>query len=174
MKKIALFILWGIVAISAHAEPIEVGFSPGNAEQLVIKGIDSASKSIFVAAYSFTSTSVVRALISAKNRGVNVYVVADYETNAKDQSGAARSALNNLVNAGIDTRTISAYAMQHSKYMVIDGLHVETGSFNFSKAAASKNSENVVMMWNEPLVAVSFQANFRSLYELGQKYQLPY
>lgn len=45
---------------------MEVGFSPeGSGEALVLKVIDTSQESIRLAAYSFTSPKIVRALIAA-------------------------------------------------------------------------------------------------------------
>jgi phosphatidylserine/phosphatidylglycerophosphate/cardiolipin synthase-like enzyme len=57
---------------------IENGFSPdGGAEALVLKVINASETSIRLAAYSFTSPAVVRALLDAKKRGVDVQIVVD-------------------------------------------------------------------------------------------------
>jgi len=71
----------------------ESGFSPeGSASRLVDRAIDHAQHSIRLAAYSFTSTDVVRRLIEAKQRGVDVAVIVDERNNlVEDRSaGAAR------------------------------------------------------------------------------------
>ena len=81
---------------------IEVGFSPeGSAQNLVLRTIDAATSSIRVAAYVFTSPDVTRALIAAKQRGVDVAVVADHRSNLEEQrSGAGRHALTHLGEGG--------------------------------------------------------------------------
>jgi phosphatidylserine/phosphatidylglycerophosphate/cardiolipin synthase-like enzyme len=56
---------------------IEVGFSPGNAESLVLREIAAARQSIDVAAYSFTSPKIAKALVDAHKRGVQVRAVLD-------------------------------------------------------------------------------------------------
>ena len=160
----------------ASAQATDVAFSPdGGAEALVLKTIGSARTSIRLAAYSFTSPPVVRALLDAKRRGVDVAVVVDYKNNlSESRSNAPREALNLLVNAGIPTRTVSAYAIHHDKYIVVDGLHVETGSFNFSTAAARRNSENVIVVWNNPAVARQYIAHWQSRWAQGQPYRSTY
>lgn len=133
---------------------IEAGFSPeGSAERLVIKTINAASISVRLAAYSFTSPNVVRALIGAKRRGVDVRVVVD-ESGPKAKSG--ESALNLLVGASIPTRLNGNYAIHHDKYLIVDGRHVQTGSFNYSRAAANSNSENVIVIWHNPELAAAY------------------
>lgn len=157
------------------AVEIEVGFSPsGSAEQLVLSSIASAKKTIHLAAYSFTSPRVVAALIAAKKRGVDVEVVVDHKHNTMDTTGKAKAALNLLVNAKIPTGTVAVYAIQHSKYIVVDSLHVQTGSYNYSAGAATKNAENVVMLWNAPGVAKQFEDNWRDLKAQSQPYSSTY
>ena len=133
MKKI-LLLLSLLISISAYAKQpnlldelsqvfqsrtttapttglVESAFSPNaGAEKLVLKLINASNKSIRLAAYSFTSPSVAKALLMAKRRGVDVRVLADEKGN---QGKASIAALNLLVNGGIPTRTISSYAIHH-------------------------------------------------------------
>lgn len=159
-------------SVAPSTAQIENGFSPeGGAEQLVLKVIDSSQKSLRLAAYSFTSPKVVRALIAAKRRGVDVRVVVD-DSSAKSKSGKA--ALNLLVNAGIPTRINGEYAIHHDKYIVADGRHVQTGSFNYSKAAAESNSENVLVIWHNPELAASYLRHWDGRYGEGVAYRSTY
>lgn len=155
---------------------VEVGFSPdGSGEALVLRSINSARQSVRLAAYSFTARPVVRALIDARKRGVDVAVVVDYKNNLEqDGSGRAKAALNLLVNAGIPTRTISSYPIQHSKYVVIDGAHVQTGSYNYSASAARYNAENVLVVWNHPDLARNYLDNWQDLYSKGEPFTSSY
>lgn len=151
---------------------IEVAFSPNEgSEDLVVKAIQSARSSIGVAAYSFTSPVVANALLKAKRRGVDVRVVVDENGN---KSKASLAALNLLVGAGIPTRTISRYAIHHDKYMVVDKSTVQTGSFNYSKAAAKSNSENVVVIWNNPDLALSYLKHWQDRFDQGREYRSAY
>jgi phosphatidylserine/phosphatidylglycerophosphate/cardiolipin synthase-like enzyme len=60
-------------AIAADHATVEVALSPdGGAECLVLRTIDRAQQSFQVMAYTFTSPAVVRSLILAKRRGVDV------------------------------------------------------------------------------------------------------
>ncbi|MFC5473709.1 phospholipase D family protein [Paraherbaspirillum soli] len=173
MKKITLILA---LVLSASAIPVtyagtsnqskvENAFSPeGGAEQLVLKAIDAAHSSIRLAAYSFTSPVIVRGLLDAKKRGVDVRVVVDDRGN---RAKAGQAALNLLVNAGIPARTISTYTIHHDKYIVVDDRNVETGSFNFSKAAAKSNSENVIVVWNDPDLAASYLKHWKNRFEQG-------
>lgn len=151
---------------------VEVGFSPNEgSEDLVVKAIRSARSSIGLAAYSFTSPVIAKALLDAKKRGVDVRVVVDENGN---KSKASLAALNLLVGAGIPTRTLSRYAIHHDKYMVVDKMTVQTGSFNYSKAAAKSNSENVVVIWNNPDLALSYLKHWQDRFDQGRAYRSVY
>lgn len=147
---------------------IEAGFSPeGSAEALVLKVLGTARRSIRLQAYSFTSPAVVRALIAAKRRGVDVAVVVDADGN---RSRASLAALNLLAGAGVAARTLDAYAIHHDKAVVVDRVHVQTGSFNYSSAAARRNSENVVVVWNDPALADAYLKHWKSRWERGRDF----
>ena len=97
---------------------------------------------------------------------MTVRLAADEKDNVSaDRSGEARATLGALVNAGADMRTILVYAIHHDKAIVADRQTVESVSFNYSDAAARRNSENVLVNWsNSKLVAVyleHFQRNYR-------------
>lgn len=151
---------------------IETGFSPdGDAERLILKVINSATHDLRLAAYSFTSPKIVQALVNAKKRGVDVRVVVD-ESGPKSKSGIA--ALNLLAGAHIPARTNGEYAIHHDKYIIVDGQHVQTGSFNYSQAAAKSNSENVIVIWHNPDLAASYAKHWESRYAEGVEFKSTY
>lgn len=120
------------------------GFSPnGGALDVVVSGIEAAHFSVLVAAYSFTSKPIALALLAAKRRGVRIAVIGDHAQNSRGYSAATF-----LANQGVLVRLTDRYSAAHNKFMVIDGEHVETGSLNCSGAAATKNAENVVLLWH--------------------------
>jgi len=158
------------------AGSVEVAFSPNEgSEHLVVKVIDSARTELDLLSYSFTSVPVVEALIRARRRGVKVTLVADYKDNVSaDRSGKARAALGALVNAGADVRTISTYAIHHDKVIIADRQTVEQGSFNYSDAAAHKNSENVLVNWGNPKLAEVYLKHFQRNYAQAKTYDIGY
>lgn len=151
---------------------IETGFSPdGDAERLVLKVINASTRSVRLAAYSFTSPKVVSALVHAHRRGVDVRVVVD---DSALKSKASTAALNLLAGAGIPTRTNREYAIHHDKYIIADARHVQTGSFNYSRAAARSNSENVIVVWHNPDLAASYLKHWDSRYRQGRDFKKTY
>lgn len=165
---------------TSYASPatgeVEIAFSPNEgAEELVLKTIRSARSQVRMLAYSLTSVSVTRALVDARKRGVDVKVVADYKSNlVEDRSGAGRSALGALANAGVDIRIIRAYPIHHDKMIVVDRNSVETGSYNYSSSAAKRNSENAVVLWNNPQAAKAYLAHFERNFRQSEVYHPRY
>ncbi|WP_454829714.1 phospholipase D-like domain-containing protein [Paraburkholderia xenovorans] len=139
MKQIVMATVAGALITGASmlwADPthgatndVQVAFSPdGGAEQLVLQTIRSARQSIRVMAYSFTAPAVVRALLDAKRRGVDVAVTVDYHSNVdEDRSGKAAAAMGALAYAGVPVVVVRAYPLQHSNrkpggcYMALRG-----------------------------------------------------
>ena len=94
----------------------DVGFSPeGTAQQRVIRLLAEAQTSIRLMGYSFTSPDVVRALMAARRRGVDVRVVVD------EKGNRSKAAMKRVVNAGIPLRTNDRYPLLHDKMIVTDG-----------------------------------------------------
>ena len=176
MKKYRFFGIAAAIAILLFsslpnaviaAEPtLEVAFSPdGGGTELVVSVIQQAKKTIRVAAYSFTSTPIAKALMEAHKRGVDVQVVLD-----KSNLSAKYSSATFLANVGIPVRIDSHYAIMHSKYLVVDGDTVETGSFNYSSAAESKNAENVLVIRANPDLAAEYLENWQKLWGESKPY----
>lgn len=148
---------------SAHAEVV-VGFSPGippqrTAEAVVLDAIASAKHSIHLVGYSFTSKPIAGALVKAKRAGVDVEAVLDRSNLRGKYSGAQF-----LANEGIPVRIDARYAIMHNKFLVIDGTAVETGSFNYTKAAAEKNAENALWLTGVPELARQYEAEWQRLW----------
>jgi phosphatidylserine/phosphatidylglycerophosphate/cardiolipin synthase-like enzyme len=57
------------------------------------------------------------------------------------------------------------YVIMHNKFMVIDGRHTETGSFNYTAAAANNNAENVLVIWNTPELAAQYEREWQWLWD---------
>jgi phosphatidylserine/phosphatidylglycerophosphate/cardiolipin synthase-like enzyme len=148
------------------AGTLEVGYSPNQgAEGLVIKLINAARVSIKIAAYSYTNRNITNALLAAKQRGVKVWMVADYKDNLVE--GSVRQAVplfDQLVAAGCEVRIDHNYPIFHDKFITVDDTHQETGSFNFTESAATRNAENVLVNWNNPALAQVYAAQWGTLY----------
>jgi phosphatidylserine/phosphatidylglycerophosphate/cardiolipin synthase-like enzyme len=131
---------------------MEVFFSPkGGATAAIISAISGARTSIFVAAYSFTSADIAKALLLAKQRDVAIKIILD-----KSQISQKYSSSTFFINQGFDVKIDIKHAIYHHKFMVIDEKNIITGSFNFTKAAESKNAENLLIIKNNQSLAKEY------------------
>jgi len=136
-----------------RAEPDEpawqVYFSPNHgATKAVVDALAAAKSTVLVQAYSFTSAPIARALVEARARGVDVQVILDGK-----ETGARYSSADFMAHANIVTLIDGAHAIAHNKVMIIDGLAVITGSFNFTTAAEQRNAENLLVIHDRALAA---------------------
>jgi phosphatidylserine/phosphatidylglycerophosphate/cardiolipin synthase-like enzyme len=131
-------------------------------DSLLINLISQARKSVYVAIYSFTRDGLARALIDAKNRGVEVKVIIE-EENAYGQGSEYRM----LKEAGVDIRLDGNPALMHHKFMVVDGEIIVTGSYNWSTAAEDRNDENFVVI-RDRSVAERFIQEFNRLLSIAR------
>ncbi|WP_322746210.1 phospholipase D-like domain-containing protein [Rouxiella badensis] len=76
--------------------------------------------------------------------------------------------------AGVAVRTTDAYKIHHDKILIADGNTVETGSFNYTKAAEESNSENAVVLQDMPGVADIYLKHWASRWETGKDWHSTY
>ncbi|MEI4260054.1 MAG: phospholipase D family protein [Candidatus Dasytiphilus stammeri] len=157
-KSIILFLL--VVGLTSSSLNIEVGFSPDiSASKLILQSISQAHHKIDIAAYSFTSKPISLALLAVQKRGVIIRIIADHKANNR------YTALTFLANHGISIRLNNNYAIMHNKFMIIDNQIVQTGSYNYTRAAAKQNAENVIILYNAPYIALQYEKEFKQLWE---------
>ena len=157
--------LGGALPESNSGISVEAFFCPQDScADKLIKKIDSADKNIFVAIYSFTHDGVADALIRAKERGVEVMVVFDY-----DQAGNDSSDDEKLFEKGVRVARRNGSGYMHNKFAVIDARIVATGSFNYSMNADTKNEENLVFIESAE-IASKFKADFDLIW--GKSFQV--
>lgn len=143
----------------------KVYFSPeGGTQQAIIDQINGAKRSIFVQAYSFTNKDIVKALVEANKRGVDVFIVLD-KSNKTDKYSVA----DLLDHFGISTYIDDKHAIAHNKIMIVDKETVITGSYNFTSAAEHKNAENTLIIKSGDLADAYF-GNWAT----HQKHSTPY
>jgi phospholipase D len=145
----------GWVASSTEKAHINVCFSPeGQCTNGIVSAIEDAKTSIFVMAYSFSSLQIAQALVDAYERGVDVKILID-----KSQIRNKYSHLQFFSKKGIPVFIDRAVGIAHNKTMILDDRFVLTGSFNWSKAANSKNAENILLI-DDPSLAQIYKENW--------------
>ncbi len=137
---------------------IDVLFSPdGGCARRIISEIESARKSIHVQAYIFTSDQIANALIDAAEREIDVTLIMD-----SSQKKKRYSKWKKLKQGGVNVRFDEDHATANNKIILVDNTTIITGSYNYSKAAESRNAENIVIIKNNRRLFARFRRNFES------------
>jgi phosphatidylserine/phosphatidylglycerophosphate/cardiolipin synthase-like enzyme len=172
MCRSLLFVLLAVLPLQAsplNQAQVEVFFSPkGGCTNAIKTALDAAKSVVLVQAYSFTSAPIAKALVDAKNRGVDVQVILDKSQKTEKYSGATF-----LMNAGIATFIDSKHKIAHNKIMIIDGKTMITGSFNFSKSAEESNAENLLVISDAPELAKKYSENWKTHLLHSELYSRP-
>lgn len=116
---------------------------PSNrSEHKLISALLQAEKSVRIAMFTLTHEGIIQALITAKQRGVDVRVALDYYT----AKGASKKAVKRLRLAGITVLCNQGQELLHYKWALIDNTHLITGSANWTRAAFSKNQDFILFL----------------------------
>jgi phosphatidylserine/phosphatidylglycerophosphate/cardiolipin synthase-like enzyme len=144
---------------------VAVCFSPEeDCTALAVDAIDRAEAQILVNAYGLTtSSSTVEALVRAKQRGVDVRLIADRTTPCERNSG-----IDPLNRAGVPIWIDHGARIAHTKSMVIDGKITLTGSMNWTGGAAL-NSENLNLVAS-PTIAAAYAGHWHQRLGLSSPY----
>lgn len=175
MRKLiiaSLLTLWLCLPGLGLADPFEphasysVCFTPGmNCTNQIVQSIDSAIKNVWVQAYSFTSRPIGKALVNAKERGVDVKIILDKSALSGGHEGAARYFKRHGIPIWIDNQP----AIAHNKVIIVDQTKVITGSFNFTRAAQQNNAENVLII-DDANLAQKYLRNWQVRAKISNNY----
>ena len=146
-------------AVETRNPTVTTCFTPAQAcVDLIVSILDRAQSEIRLQAYSFTSSPILSALVSAKRRGVDVVVILD-KSDDRASSGPSGSTAKVVTRAGIPVFIDYRPAIAHNKVIVVDKHIVVTGSYNFTAAAERRNTENVTVI-DSSEVANRFLSNW--------------
>ncbi len=134
-------------------------FSPKNDTiSPLLKEIQSAEKSIHFMAFSFTHDALGAAMRHRFEAGIDVQGIFE-----KWQVDGRYSEHNAMRKAGIPVVLDENGGAMHHKVIVIDGETVVTGSYNFSKNAETRNSENLLIIKGNQEIAEAYITEFQRI-----------
>lgn len=128
----------------------------GGPDQFLVESLDQARTGIDAALYDLNLWSVRNALIQAHQRGVNVRIVM--ETDSED-----RQEVQELIEAGIPIIFDQADSLMHNKFFVIDGNEVWTGSMNMTVNGAYRHLNNLIRIRSTRL-AENYSTEFDEMF----------
>lgn len=146
----------------------------GNSDftSMLVTRIGNAQRSIDAAVYSLSGTTggtLATALIAAKNRGVHVRVICEYDNSGESGFTALAAAGVPLINDRFDPVNYGA-GLMHDKFFVIDArggaaesTWVWTGSWNPTDSGTNADYQNVIEIQDQAL-AVTYTAEFQEMW----------
>jgi phosphatidylserine/phosphatidylglycerophosphate/cardiolipin synthase-like enzyme len=135
----------------------------GSIEGRLIEKINAAKSSIHIASFEFDLTPVAEALITAKQRGVDVRWVTDDENGLEADAEPGRGQFAMLQEAGIEVRSDSRSALMHNKFWIFDGQIVWTGSTNITESGIFKQDNNTLVIQSPELAAI-YEQEFQEMW----------
>lgn len=149
------FILAGCVFLSqlpvCASATVDVYYAPEDHPiDRVVHLYDRATRYIYVSVYGLTAPSVVKALVNAKHRGVDVRVITDRE---RLNDPKQHSAVKTLRLAGVPIRINRHDALMHLKQVVIDDAINTSGSANHTTSGNRYNDERLDVITDARLTA---------------------
>lgn len=134
--------------------------APTVMESALLNLINNAQTSIDVALYGLNRQSIVSALVAAHTRGIIVRVVGDDEAATVSYAPFYQA----LSNAGMMIVTDSSLsAIEHNKFLVIDGQTVWTGSTNLTDTGFTLNANNALVI-TDTLLASAYTVEFEEMF----------
>lgn len=139
---------------------LEVYFSPkGGCTSQIVAFIGSAKSEVLILAYSFTSKSIIAALLSqaAKTKGIF------------DRSNQGSAYVQQLTSVNIPVLIDNKHVIAHNKVIIKDGEYVQTGSFNYTEQAETGDAENCLFVKNKAIAQ-----SYRNNWLLHQSHSIPF
>lgn len=125
----------------------------------IAAAIYAARQSVDMAIYDLNLWSIRDALLDAQARGLSVRLVVEADN-------AGRRELQELAAAGIPIVADASPNFMHSKFVVIDGYEVWTGSSNFTVSDMYGNRNNLLRLRSSEL-ADNYAIEFKEMFEGG-------
>jgi len=144
---------------------VETHFS--NIQSVIIRELNKANRQISVAVAWFTDDSLYNKLEDALRRGIKVNLIL----NDDDINQFSGLNFENLVNIGAEIYLYDSNEdTMHQKFCVIDNDIVLSGSYNWTKRAANRNTENLIVFNNERDTILNFKKQFEELKLKSKKF----
>ncbi len=135
-------------------------------QEELVRFLARAGKSIDVAVFQVNLPEYFDALLAAKARGVKIRIVTDTDYSfGTDPVTVAnyRPQYDRLIAAGIPVVDDKRSPLMHTKFVVVDGELVWTGSYNFLALDNPPHAENALWL-RSPAMAAAFEAQFEQLF----------
>jgi len=149
------------------ATSVEIYYAPEDLPGLRLADFyGKARRYIYVAVYGLTYPPIVKALVAAHKRGVDVRIITDRER-LKDPK--QRSAVETLSLAGIPVKVNRHENLMHLKQAVIDDEVNTSGSMNQTGSGNRYNDERLDV-FTDPVTSAMARDKFLAMWKDTERY----
>lgn len=154
-------------ANSTAASSVEIYYAPEDlpGERLAVL-YGKARRYIYVAIYGMTYPPIVKALVAARKRGVDVRVISDRE---RLNDPKQQAALETLRLAGIPIKVNRHENLMHLKQVVMDDEINTSGSMNQTGSGNRYNDERLDV-FTDPVTSVKARDKFLTMWKDTERY----
>jgi len=139
-------------------------FSPGmDCLNAIQEGIENAKGEVLICVFTISDNRILQTLLEAHQKGAKIRILTD-----NDKMNDKGSDVRALVRAGLDLKVDDSHHHMHHKFMVVDGISIYTGSYNWTRSAERYNAENLVVI-EDPELASSFALQFESIWDSSSR-----
>ncbi len=158
--------------------PLPETVGTGNYARLLLKLLGRAQRSVHVVMYRVSyypafpaslSNEILRALIDAAARGLDVRILIDDIAFFPRSAAANLAAANHLASRGVEVRFDDPDETTHAKLVIIDYNAVLLGSTNWNYYALEMNNEVALAFIGFPDIAAPFTNFFETLWREGRE-----
>lgn len=134
-------------------------FSPGTScKSAIISQIRKARSSIKICVFTISDNEISKEIIAAHRRKISVKVITD-----NDKSFDRGSDIETIFKSGVPLKIDQTDDHMHHKFCIIDKQLLLSGSYNWTRSAAERNHENILLT-EESSVVKAFLGEFDSLW----------
>ncbi len=136
-------------------------FSPGDdCENAIVSSIRNANHSVKICVFTISENVITNEIIAAKKRGVSVTIITD-----NDKLNDKGSDIRWLADEGVRIKIDQSSSHMHHKFCIVDKEILLTGSYNWTKSAADRNQENLLVT-EDPKMVKAYLNEFEKLWDV--------
>ncbi len=136
-------------------------FSPGDdCENAIVSCIRNAKHNVKICVFTISENVISEEIIAAKKRGVSITIITD-----NDKINDKGSDIRWLADEGIRIKIDEASSHMHHKFCIVDKKILLTGSYNWTKSAADRNQENLLIT-EDPKMVKAYLSEFQKLWDI--------
>ena len=132
--------------------------SQGSVGETILEELRQTRTKLSMAIYGFNNMVLAEELVNLAKRGISVRIKMDGHKTMKKKH---RRVVQFLWAEGIPVQIVGRESKNHNKFVVIDGVKVITGSYNWT-LRAEENWENLLIL-NCPKLAEMYEREWETI-----------